>query len=309
MVSINIKNSYTNYDNHNPDWDKIFEYIDSLKNEGDTKFIKNAILNFDLNINSDILKKKYKSWKEKNICDHIDDNKKNDKRLFSKNEENELYNIIINDYINKNEYLDDDCIKILAEKKWKNSHPNNENFTVSKGWIYYYKLRWKLSSLTAKYTRTTEVDQKEVSKFHTTCKIKCKDVKAEHIFNFDETCWRSIYGNNKVIGKTGSENRPLITNYNTKLSITAGFLVSYANIFHKILLITKGKTKRALEKLSMIDDKDVYKKYTESGWINTPIMMFLLEEIYKITNGSKAVLILDQYKAHIDKEFKKKLVN
>lgn len=77
----------------------------------------------------------------------------------------------------------------------------------------------------------------------------------------------------------------MTTNYDPKLSVTAGFLVSYANDFHKILLILKGKTKRSLNKISTISDDLVNKKCTKSGWINVDIMIFVLEEIHKNTNA------------------------
>lgn len=38
----------------------------------------------------------------------------------------------------------------------------------------------------------------------------------------------------------------------------------------------KGKTKKCLEKIGSDNDDDIIKKFTESGWIDINIMIFIL---------------------------------
>jgi hypothetical protein len=62
-------------------------------------------------------------------------------------------------------------------------------------------------------------------------------------------------------------------------------------------LITKGKTKRCLNKFDI--NKNVIGTYSKSGWAEEECILLVLKQIIAITNDQKSVLIMDQYTSHI----------
>ena len=90
MTTINIRRKYTHYDNKNSYWNEVFEYIDSLIENGESKTLLRG--------------------------------------YFTQKEEKELYDIIINDYVDKDSIVrNDECLKILAEDKLKKKYLNENN--------------------------------------------------------------------------------------------------------------------------------------------------------------------------------------
>jgi hypothetical protein len=120
----------------------------------------------------------------------------------------------------------------------------------------------------------------------------------------DETFWRLVNDNPNVIGITGSENRKLTMNTDTKSGFTAIFIISADGKFLKPIIIIKGKTKRCLKKTGILNEDFVLMKFSVNGWINIDIMKFILYEIYKITKGSESALILDEYSVHTNEIIK-----
>ena len=119
-------------------------------------------------------------------------------------------------------------------------------------------------------------------------------------FNLDETFWRLCDINSKLIGHTNSDSRKLDVTIDPKSGFTTVLIVSANGIFLKPIIILKGKTKRTLNKIISINDNDVIKKYSYSGWINVSIMIDILNNIHKITKGKPSALILDKYAVHTD---------
>lgn len=93
-----------------------------------------------------------------------------------------------------------------------------------------------MSTLRATYIRKVNSSTEEINEFYTLCKLLTINVTDNNIFNMDETFWRVISGNIKVIGHTNSENRKLITNGSPKAGFTAIFLISKNGLFHKPII-------------------------------------------------------------------------
>jgi DDE superfamily endonuclease len=291
---IYFKDRYKCYDNNSSHWETIF-----LEIENQRQYNKGFIINVSAkyNIHYETLKKKYKKWKNNKV--NYREYRGGHNKYFTYSEENEIYNYITCAYINKNYFIDDECLRGIVIEKYYSLHSTEMNdFNVSNGWIYYYKKRWHLSTLVSTNVRKTNQSAEEIKFFYELCMLLTINVPVDNIFNIDETYWRVVFAKRKVIGHTNSENRKLLTNGCVKSGFTTIFLISKNGYFHKPIIIMKGKTCRCLEKIGNTFDNDIIKKFTESGWIDVNIMKFILFEIHKLTKGFHAILILDKYSVH-----------
>jgi hypothetical protein len=295
------RNPYKKYENANWQWIDIFNDIKHLKETN--KHAINIISN-KYKINYNTLKGKYKLWLDNGCPDIIIDNRGKESS-FTEEEERTLYEYIKEIYIDNHLYFDDTCLKILAQKKW-NLLEKQGLFKASKGWIYDFKYRWNLSTRSASYSKKASIqNDDQVQCFISNCITTAKIVNKSYIFNMDETFWRIINGNPKVIGITGTENRKVLTGVDLKSGFTAIFIITADGLFLKPIIILKGKTSRCLKKTNLSDDSIICRKFSPTGWINTDIMKYILKEINKIANGNNSVLILDQYSVHTDEIIKK----
>ncbi len=221
---------------------------------------------------------------------------------FTEEEEKDLFEYIKNVFIDACLFFDDECLHFLAMNKWDKLHPNEINeFRASNGWIYHFKNKWRLSSFRARETKkVTFLDQEKLQDFLQNCNAINVLIPKTHIFNMDETFWRIINGNPIVIGLTGAENRKLIIDANSKIGFTAIFIISADGVFLKPIVIIKGKTPRCLIKTGQTNDNKLFRKFTNSGWIDINVMKFVLDQIHIQVRGEEALLILDEYSIHTD---------
>jgi len=234
------RDNYKNYKNAKWKWINVFLEIEKIKMENIHSYIK--IISDKYNIKYSTLKNKYNKWKV-NKPDIIEDNRGINNRFFKEEEELELYNLIKDKYIDVYKFLDDSCLNIIAIEYWNSKYPDKVDlFKASNGWIYDFKLRWGLSSLTPSSSRkSTEKDNNRLNEFTIICIAIKHTIEESLIFNMDETFWRYILGNQKVIGITGSENRKLITNANIKSGFTSIFIIAANGLFVTPIIILKGK--------------------------------------------------------------------
>jgi hypothetical protein len=303
------RNNYRKYVVASWTWQQVFEEIEVLKSneKGVCKKISNKY-----NIPYNTLKDKYRKWLSEDKVDATTsiENRGGHNKIFSEEEERSLFEYIKEVYINCCLFFDDECLKLLAIKKWNEIHTDQKDlFKASSGWIYDFKRKWGLSSLKSKESKKSTINNdNDLDNYLKICKeIGTLYIKT-NVFNMDETFWRIINGNPQVIGITGSENRKVITNTNTKSGFTAIFLISADGTFMKPIIIIKGKTNRCLNKTGQKSDALVFRKFTKSGWIDVTIMKFILSEINRTVNGTDSVLILDEYSVHTDLDVKNEAV-
>ena len=306
------RNKYKNYIDAPWNWLTVFRAIDKLKKRGIKSYIKSVAKKY--NINEASLRVKYKQWVtdgKPNKC-IIKDNRGFFSKAFTEEEERELYEYIKELFIVNNWFIDDECIQIMAKKKWDILYPDYKDiFVASNGWVYDFKKRWRLSTRTSNPSRiATNINADRLNDFYTIYKDAKKRIRDEFIFNMDETFWRIINGSFKVIGLIGTENRKVCINVNPKEGFTTVLLISASGEFLTPTIILKGKTKRCLKKTGLIDDSMIVRKFNNSGWIDNDIMIFVLNKIYSKSNGNNALLILDEFSVHLNdivKEIAKKL--
>lgn len=228
------------------------------------------------------------------------DNRGKNNKIFTDENEKSLYDYVVAVFINCDLYFDDTCLQITAKKLWNTLNPTNKDyFKASKGWIYYYKKRWNLSTRRASYCRISIKNNILQSNIFIE---KCAEIKnkinKQFIFNVDETFWRLINGSIQVIGKIGTENRKVITHIDNKSGFTSIFIISAAGSFLKPIIVMKGKTNRCLIKTCLDDDSLAYQKFSTNGWVSKDIMLFILKNIHNISKGNPSALIMDAYSIH-----------
>lgn len=292
------RDNYKNYSVAKWSWYDVFLEIDeSIKDNPKCK--KNIADKYNIKYNT--LRDKYKKWVDDGkLIMNNNDNRGGHNKLITEDNERKLYEYLKELYINNNLFLDDELIKISATKTWKYANPQvNDNYEISAAWVYYFKKRWNLSSLTARPNKkSTNTNDGYTYYYLNLCANYYLDLNSNLIFNMDETKWLIVNNNPKVIGITGSENRKITYNVNEKIGFTAVFTINAAGLFMKPIIIIKGKSNRCLIKTKYIDNDKIILKYSDNGWINVEIMKFLLNEINKITQNKESILILDQYSVH-----------
>ena len=272
----------------------------NLELDGEHKYIKK--ISSIYNICEGTLKRIYQKWKkDKRPYLHLTETR-GLKKLFSEQQELDLYEYIKAVYINGNLFFDDECLQILAKKKWDSLYPDKDLFKGSRGWVYYFKERWNLSSFIAQKLKNNPITgDNDIENYYK----KCKEAylkNSSFLFNMDETFWRILNGAMHVIGIKGTGKRNLLTNINEKEGFTSIFLITADGLIHKTIIIIKGTTNRCLSKTGLLDDSKLTRKYSKNGWIDDNIMKFILDEIFRITKGEQGYLILDQYTVHTKDE-------
>ena len=210
----------------------------------------------------------HKVIKPKRKFIYVKDERGGHNRKFTEEEERSQYDYILSVFIKTKLPLDDDLLGITATKKYSLIHPDEKNkFIASKGWIYYFKKRWDLSTVIPGYSRiaTTGSIQKDLV-FENKCKEISKKYKRNRIFNMDETGWKLASKVHNVIAVKGDEHRKVDTNIDHRVGYTAIFIISADGCFLKPLIIVKGSSTNSLKKTGLKDDSEVYRKFTKSGW-------------------------------------------
>jgi hypothetical protein len=303
-----VRNNYRKYKNAKWNWEDILKETEILKNENTINYLK--IIAEKYNIPYGTLKDKFTKYNKKSldIIQFHNENRGGYNKIFSENEEKNLYEYIKTVFIDCNLTFNNEHLRLLAiqyyhllKKEINKDYVEDVKFTISNGWVNDYKKRWKLSSLKTKLNKkSTKIEPKELIDFMNICSKINQTIPHKFIFNLDETFWRIVNGYYSTIGLTNSDHRKVDTQIDPKSGFTVIFIISAEGNFLKPIIILKGKTKRCLTKIDKINDNDIHKFYSNSGWINIEILIFILNDIHKITQGAKCALIMDKYSIHTD---------
>lgn len=299
------RNNYKKYHKAKIDWNIIFLEIDEEKNKGNNNnYMKDISSKYG--INRKTLRNKYSDWVLKNRPIIVDKELRGGyNKLLTLKQERNLYTYVKEVFLDNNMFFDDECLGILATKTYNTFNADDKIDQISDGWIYYYKLRWKLSTQRAKYSRIAKtMDDISLKKFYDSCLIAISTIDIKFIFNMDETFWRIVNGNINVIGIVGAENRKLLTEIDPKTGFTTVFIASADGKLLKPIIILKGKTDVCFEKTGLNDNSLLIRKLSPNGWISIDIMLHILNIIGNITKNTRSVLILDEYSVHEAEEIK-----
>lgn len=125
-------------------WDEIFDEINQIKDTS-TNFLK--YISDKYGIVYGTLKNKYNKYCKNNKIDINIEKRGGSNRIFTRNEERELYDHIKSNFIDKNTPLTNNIIKKIALERFKHTKSNkNKNFNNSDGWCNTFKKKWNLST-------------------------------------------------------------------------------------------------------------------------------------------------------------------
>ena len=106
-------------------------------------------------IHHQTLKNKYCKWNKKKLKNIDDENIGGFNKIFTNEEEYEIFIYLKENYITKNLPLCNEDIKTIATEKHKLLGRNKiKNFNASNGWCSNFKKRWELISVTPKMKNT-----------------------------------------------------------------------------------------------------------------------------------------------------------
>ena len=159
------RNPYKKYQKAKWNWSDIFNEIESLKDESKI-FVK---ISQKYNINYGTLKNKYCKFKN-NKSNEYDNENRGVHKIFTENEEREIFNFLKENFIDKNKVLCNDIIKFYALKKSKELNLD-KTFNASDGWCDMFKKRWNLSTVKISISRiaTKTYNNDEISLFLKEC--------------------------------------------------------------------------------------------------------------------------------------------
>lgn len=178
-------------------------------------------------------------------------------------------------------------------------------FKGSKSWVFRYMMRYGLSYRMVHYERRGIINEKQVDIYLTEIADAVKLYGIERIVNMDETFVTNRNLQARAVGLKGQETiRVNDENLNQKEgTILIGTVCMDPSIKIPLGLISKGKTKRCEKKYGN-QDSDELITHSESGWMTPSVMKTYLNWLHEMMGKSPFVLILDVYRAHIDKTVK-----
>lgn len=286
---------YKKYEYAEWTWCDVFNEVEK-ENVFSLTAIKDVALKYGICYNT--LRTKYNKWKQ-NGNQLIIKEKGQWNKKFTDYDEKALLRYIINVFVITGLYFDDSCLRFCAEERIKTLYPKRNDKKISKGWVYYFKKKYRLSSLCGSPSKIASFKSDiEVKYYLENCDRINKKYKKEDIYNLDETFWCISNCNNRVIGMTNSENRKLIMNVDKKLGFTAVFIVSAKGEFMIPIIILKGKTRRGINKLKISEEAPVMLEHSKNGWITTNILIKLLNLIKINSENRSCCLIMDKFSVH-----------
>ncbi len=171
------RNPYKKYQKASWLWSNIFDEIDLLKesmNEGFIKFVSE-----EHGINYKTLRNKYTKYTNNiiNIANINGEKRGGNNKKFTEIEEQQIFNYLKNNFIDKNKMLCNEIIKLYTVDLFKKLYPNKK-FNGSNGWINMFKKRWNLSTVKCSISKisTTIYSDKEIKIFLDKCNTAYQEV-------------------------------------------------------------------------------------------------------------------------------------
>ena len=173
------RNPYKKYQKAKWNWTDIFNEINLSK--GEAKIMKNISKKY--NINYSTLRNKYSKFLKESNYQKINTENRGTKKIFTDEEDNEIYLFIKNNFIEKNRVICNDIIKIYAKEKFKELHPD-EQFNASDGWCNMFKKRWNLSTVKTSISKIASIvyTEDEINIFLNECKDLLANVGSKFFF-------------------------------------------------------------------------------------------------------------------------------
>ena len=169
----NKRRPYKTYNDAPWEWNAIFIEIDILKIQKIKNFLNITSIKYGIVYST--LKNKYYDFKNNKIIIDNKEHRGGHNKIFTNEQEENMLIHLKENFINKNEMLCDQMIKIHAVNVFKKLN-NNKVFNASSGWCTTYKKRWHLSTVRCSTFKkaTTVYSKKELNDFLILCNEKHK---------------------------------------------------------------------------------------------------------------------------------------
>lgn len=194
-------------------------------------------------------------WKKNEFYDPSDTSIHGDfHKVFTEEQEKEIYDVIYNEYISKNIFFSDKQFISIAYDKFFEFYPDGEKvFECSSHFISDFKKRHQISSRLAHYKRRKNIDIYPEIKIDTietftvqiNSLIEYAKIHDEPVINADETAWYILPSKLITWALTGSKSVQINVDDSEKVHISV--MCSITSDFEKLPLffIAKGKTERS----------------------------------------------------------------
>jgi hypothetical protein len=219
-------------------------------------------------------------------------------------------NVINDTFINKGSVFTDGDFRLLAIEKYYEWNPIDvesdeattiRDFTASRGFVYDFKKRHRISSRRAHYKRRPKPNEARKRAWKKEINQLLRNYPPENILNCDETCWRLYPSGILTWAATGSENVAIEIPGDEKTSITAMATITADHQKLPLYLIAKGKTSRV--EISQLGKIGIHQAdHSPNGWQTVDTMKRYLKWLSRTcredgVNG-EIHLIMDIYRAH-----------
>ncbi len=304
LDNYSIKTKYMLYDRSEERMDIIMELLrDENYTYGDGKL---------LSIKTGIPKSTISYWRQRKIQDSsfnpLNKQTNLDKKVFSKEEEEEITNYILENIIKQGLLFTNYDFKILIMEAFNEKYMFEEDydkipkFNASDGFITDFKNRNNFVS------RRLHLARRPLARnfddiFANQMNELFKTVKPCYIINIDETSWEVIPKILKSWHVKGEDHVLRYINSNCKDNITVVAGVRADGIRLPLQFIAKGKTELVLQ--TQIGDVNYHMKtFSENGWTTKETFKLYLLGIRDFYNFQEETLhiILDGFKVHISEE-------
>jgi hypothetical protein len=169
-------------------------------------------------------------------------------------------------------------------------------FAASASWLDAFMTRQGFSLRTPHPERRTPINEGYASHFLQRLNEARREYPLDHIFNFDETCWKRFLGPKRVLAEKGTEGVKLKSEKGEKESYTGYGCISAAGNKLPFWILAKGKTDLCHRKFKAPDD--VIIRHTQNGWTNEAMMLEYVTWLSDQARGEPILLVLDVYPAH-----------
>ena len=289
---------YKSYNEAKWNWSDIFIEIDQLIIDKNKNFFKITSIKYGIVYST--LKNKYYDFKNNKIIIDNKEHRGGSNKIFTYKQEFDILLYLKNNFIDKNEMLCDQMIKLYAIDVFKLLNVD-KIFNASSGWCTNFKNKFYLSTVRCSIFKksTTFYTEKELNDFTNLCIEKHKLVGSDNFYNCDEMKNNNINVSSTTIHIKGTDNAKININNNEKEGVTTTLIINASGQILKPIIIAKGKTKLSLKKYNLNDQ--VIGSYSNNGWMNGGIMKILIDLINEKTLNKKACLLLDQHPSHTTK--------
>jgi len=179
------------------------------------------------------------------------------------------------------------------------------NFKYSTQWFRGFLKRNDLTFRKLRAVKRPQYNQEDIDGFINQLELYKINYGLENIYNMDETSWKLNSVPDRTLAKVGSESVHGYIVGNLKTSFTAIATISASGKKLPLIIIAKGKTENCTKKFKN-DFHEYYITYSETGWMNSSVMISYIKYLIQIHGSDKFVLVLDSYSVHkkVSEKFK-----